>query len=118
MADHKTDGLSVAQRNFLSRRIAAGDKLTQARAQHYIDGHHRAVAAGLEVDSPRYFRTVGRHADALGGKQPPKPTAAAQPSKIRYDGSSHPMPKLKGGGDEFHKLRNAASNGGRYGKKT
>jgi hypothetical protein len=65
----------------------------------------------------RNFESLQRYLaerDGGGSRQPKQ--AAKQP--IRFDGSSHPMPKLKGGGDEFHTLRNkAASATGRYGKK-
>jgi hypothetical protein len=134
MTDHKTDGLTPAQKNFLSRRIAAGEKLTADRAEHYVQAHNKAVAARLKVGSPRYFAAITEHADALGGadvrenpaedagksrtRQPPKQAAAEQPTKPRFDGASSPMPKLHGGRDEFHTLRNkAASATGRYGKK-
>ena len=115
MADHKTDGLSAAQKNFLSRRIHAGDELTHDRVQHYVEAHDRAVKARLKPGSARYFAAVAEHADALGGRQSPKPTATEQP-KPRVDGASAPMPKLKGG-DQFHQLRKAATTNGRYGKK-
>jgi hypothetical protein len=110
MAGHKTDDLTPAQKNFLSRRIAAGDELTQDRAGHYIEAHNRAVKARLKVGSPRYFAAVADHADALGGRQPPKQPTAAQPIKARYDGASSPMPKLHGGGDQFQALRRKASS--------
>ena len=45
---------------------------------------------------------------ALKGEQPIRP---------RFDGASAPMPKLRGSRDEFHTLRNNATNNGRYGRK-
>ena len=114
MADHKTDGLTPAQKNFLSRRMAAGDELTEDRVKHYIDGHHRAVAAGHEIDSRKYFKAVATHADSMS---PPRKPVAEQPIRPRYDGAATAMPKLRGSGDEFHALRKAATNNGRYGRK-
>jgi hypothetical protein len=112
MTDHKMDGLSPAQKNFLLRH--AGDKLTADRMKTYVEAHDRAVAAKLKVDSPRYFKTIAEHVDSLSGS---RKAAAEQPSKVRYDGASTPMPRLRGGGDEFHKLRDKASSA-YHGKKT
>ena len=42
--------LSVAQRNFLSRRAAGGDDITPQRMRDYALAHTRAVNAGLQVD--------------------------------------------------------------------
>lgn len=65
-------GLSVAQRNFLSRRAAGGDELTPQRMKDYGLAHTRAVNAGLQVDSPEYFAAIERYADTMGdGRQPP-----------------------------------------------
>ena len=65
-------GLSVAQRNFLSRRAAGGDELTPRRMADYARGHDRAVAAGLQPDTPQYFRAVAHYCDHLGdGRIPP-----------------------------------------------
>jgi hypothetical protein len=64
--------LSVAQRNFLSRRAAGGDDLTAERMRDYALAHTRCVNAGLEVDSPQYFAAIERYADSMGdGRQPP-----------------------------------------------
>lgn len=64
--------LSVAQRNFLSRRAAGGDDLSPARMRDYALAHTRAVNAGLEVDSPQYFAAVEHYADSMGdGRQKP-----------------------------------------------
>ncbi len=64
--------LSNAQRNFLSRRQAGGDQLTESRMRDYQLAHNRAVAAGLQVDSPQYFNAVEWYCDHNGdGKQPP-----------------------------------------------
>ena len=112
MADYKTDGLTTAQRNFLLRH--AGDRLTQDKAQRYLDGHHKAVTAGLEVDSKPYFKTIADHVDR--GSQPARREPSAQP-RPRYDGASTPMPKLRGQKDEFLALRKAATNNGRHGRK-
>jgi hypothetical protein len=63
--------LSVAQRNFLSRRSALGDELTPARMRDYALAHTRAVNAGLEPDTPSYFAAVERSVDTMGdGRQP------------------------------------------------
>jgi hypothetical protein len=110
----KMDDLTPAQKSFLSKRIAAGDRLTQDRMQHYLQAHHKAVADGHEVDSRKYFDAVGTHADTLGGS---RKAATDQPKPIRYDGASSPMPKLRGGGDEFKTLRKAANANGRYGAR-
>ena len=65
-------GLSNAQQNFLSRRAALGDELTPARMKDYAAAHVRAVSAGLEENSPAYFRAIEGHVDSLGdGRQPP-----------------------------------------------
>ena len=50
--------LSTAQVNFLSRRQAGGDHLDGKRMQDYARGHDRAVAAGLEPNSPQYFNAA------------------------------------------------------------
>ena len=64
--------LSVAQRNFLSRRAAGGDDITPQRMRDYALAHTRAVNAGLQVDSPEYFAAVAKHADTMGdGRLPP-----------------------------------------------
>lgn len=64
--------LSVAQRNFLSRRAAGGDQLTPQRMADYARGHDRALAAGLRQDSPEYFRAIEWYADHQGdGRIPP-----------------------------------------------
>ena len=114
--DYKTDSLSLAKRNFLSRRIATGDNLTQARAGHYIKAHEKALK-DFE-DSPSYFKAVSAHADRLGGKQSQsqKPTAE-KVEKARYDGSARTMPaKVSGGRDQFQSLRDQ-SKPRAYGKK-
>jgi hypothetical protein len=62
--------LSVAQRNFLSRRAALGDELSPQRMKDYALAHTRAMNAGLEVDSPQYFAAVERSVDGMGdGRQ-------------------------------------------------
>ena len=64
--------LSVAQRNFLSRRQAGGDQLDAKRMQDYARAHDRAMAAGLRADSPEYFSAVERAVDLQGdGRMPP-----------------------------------------------
>jgi hypothetical protein len=64
--------LSNSQRNFLSRRQAGGDELTESRMRDYQLAHNRALAAGLQVDSPQYFNAVEWYCDHNGdGKQPP-----------------------------------------------
>ena len=64
--------LSTAQVNFLSRRQAGGDHLDGKRMQDYARGHDRAVAAGLEPNSPQYFNAVSHYVDHLGdGRIPP-----------------------------------------------
>jgi hypothetical protein len=64
--------LSNAQRNFLSRRVAGGDELTPTRLKDYMRGHDKAMAAGLELDSPSYFAAVAHYCDTRGdGRQPP-----------------------------------------------
>ena len=63
--------LSVAQRNFLSRRAALGDDLTPERMRDYALAHTRATNAGLEVDLSQYFAAVERSVDTMGdGRQP------------------------------------------------
>ena len=63
--------LSVAQRNFLSRRAALGDDITPSRMKDYALAHTRAVNAGLEPDTPQYFAAVERSVDSMGdGRQP------------------------------------------------
>jgi hypothetical protein len=70
--EHQSGQLSAAQRNFLSRRAAGGDVIDQKRLQDYHVAHQRAVAAGLQVDSPQYFAAISRYADTQGdGRQPP-----------------------------------------------
>ena len=62
--------LSVAQRNFLSRRAALGDEITPSRMKDYALAHTRAVNAGLEPDTPQYFAAVERSVDTMGdGRQ-------------------------------------------------
>jgi hypothetical protein len=64
--------LSVAQRNFLSRRAAGGDDVTPQRMRDYALAHTRAVNAGLQVDSPQYFAAIEKYADTMGdGRQKP-----------------------------------------------
>ena len=64
--------LSGPQQNFLARRQALGDELTPQRMADYARGHVRAVAAGLEEDSPAYFKAIEMHVDNLGdGRQKP-----------------------------------------------
>jgi hypothetical protein len=64
--------LSNAQRNFLSRRAAGGDQITPQRMADYARGHERALAAGLQPDTPQYFAAVAGHVDHLGdGRIPP-----------------------------------------------
>lgn len=58
--------LSVAQRNFLSRRVAGGDQLDAQRVEVYRRGHQRALDAGLTQDSPEYFRAIEWYADHQG----------------------------------------------------
>lgn len=58
--------LSAAQKNFLSKRSAGGDQLTPQRMADYARGHDKAVAAGLQVDLPQYFRAVAHYCDHLG----------------------------------------------------
>jgi hypothetical protein len=72
-------GLSVAQRNYLSRRAYGGDQLTPQRMGDYAKGHERAVAAGfrsqvvriagigLLIDATEYFSCVSNYVDHLGG---------------------------------------------------
>ena len=63
--------LSVAQRNFLSRRAALGDDLTPARMRDYAVAHTRATNAGLEPDTPAYFSAIEKAVDSMGdGRQP------------------------------------------------
>jgi hypothetical protein len=63
--------LSVAQRNFLSRRAALGDEITPSRMKDYALAHTRAVNAGLESDTPQYFAAIERAVDSMGdGRQP------------------------------------------------
>jgi hypothetical protein len=119
MTNHKTDGLSAAQKNFILKRMHGGDALTESREKDYVEGHNRALASRLKVGSPRYFNSIADHLDGPR-KQPEQPARREQPAqpKPRYDGASVPMPKLRGGGDQFHALRQkAASANGRYGKK-
>jgi hypothetical protein len=59
--------LSVSQRNFLSRRAALGDDLTPVRMKDYALAHTRAVNAGLEVDSPQYFKAIETFCDTMTG---------------------------------------------------
>ena len=131
MADHKTDDLSLAKRNFLSRRIAAGDQLTQARADHYIKAHEK-VLKDFE-DSGPYFRAIAKHVDSPGSRQQPPKPAAEQPSQILagrgngasrrfakpgYDGAARTMPaKVSTGRDQFQSLRDQ-SKPRAYGRKT
>jgi hypothetical protein len=62
--------LSVAQRNFLSRRAALGDDLTPQRMRDYALAHTRATNAGLEPDTPAYFAAIERSVDTMGdGRQ-------------------------------------------------
>jgi hypothetical protein len=64
--------LSVAQRNFLSRRQAGGDVLDAQRWKDYARGHDKAVAAGLQPDTREYFSAIEGYVDHLGdGRQPP-----------------------------------------------
>ena len=64
--------LSVASRNFLSRRVAGGEELTPQRWQDYIRAHQRAVTAGWTPDTPEYFSAVAGHVDSQGdGRLPP-----------------------------------------------
>jgi hypothetical protein len=65
--------LSNAQRNFLSRRAyAEGGEISPVRQKDYVTAHNRAVSAGLQVDSPEYFRAIEYHVDHMGdGRQPP-----------------------------------------------
>lgn len=64
--------LSVAQRNFLSRRAAGGDEINQQRMRDYARAHDKALAAGLEPDTPAYFSSIENYVDRLGdGRQPP-----------------------------------------------
>jgi hypothetical protein len=67
----RQDGqLSLAQRNFLSRRASLGDDLSPSRMKDYALAHTRAVNAGLEVDSPAYFSAVEKSVDTMGdGRQ-------------------------------------------------
>ena len=83
MADHKTDDLSLAKRNFLSRRIAAGDQLTQARADHYIKAHEK-VLKDFE-DSGPYFRAIAKHVD-----KPWQQTATPETSSRAAQSKSSP----------------------------
>ena len=108
--------LTIPQRNYLSRREAAGDRLTSTRMKDYTTAHHRAMADGLKPDSKKYFDAVTNHTDATSES---RKVAAEQPkpSGPRFDGASVPKPRHVGGGDEFQKLRSRASTGGRYGKK-
>jgi hypothetical protein len=64
--------LSVAQRNFLSRRAALGDDLTGKRMRDYATAHVRATNAGLQVDSPEYFSAIEKYCDTMtgDGRQP------------------------------------------------
>lgn len=120
MADHKTDDLTPAQKNFLSRRIAGGDELTKDRVQDYIDGHHKALAARLKVGTPRYFATITDHLDGPR-EQTEQPARREQPapksSGPRYDGAARSMPqKPSSGKDQFQTLRDKSSPRA-YGKK-
>jgi hypothetical protein len=64
--------LTVAQRNFLSRRAAGGDQLDGKRMADYARAHDKALAAGLQQDTPEYFTAVESYVDHLGdGRQPP-----------------------------------------------
>jgi len=113
MTDHK---ISAAQFNFLLRH--AGNELTPDQARRYVGGHHAAVAAGHEVDSPKYFRAVGKHVESTPAAERPARREQPAPPKPRYDGASVPMPKLRSRDpDPFHTLRDKATNNGRYGKK-
>jgi hypothetical protein len=68
----RQDGqLSVAQRNFLSRRAALGDDITPSRMKDYALAHTRAVNAGLEPDTAQYFAAIEKSVDSMGdGRQP------------------------------------------------
>lgn len=64
--------LSVATRNYLSRRAAGGDQIDGQRWNDYIRGHQKAVAAGLQPDTPQYFDAISHYVDHLGdGRIPP-----------------------------------------------
>jgi hypothetical protein len=68
---HQSSELSVAQRNFLSRRASLGDDLTPSRMKDYSLAHTRAVNAGLQPDSAEYFRAVERSVDTMGDGRDP-----------------------------------------------
>ena len=64
-------GLSEAQKQFISRRVQGGEDL-RGREQDYFLAHARAVNAGLEIDSPQYFAAVSASLDNGGdGRQRP-----------------------------------------------
>lgn len=64
--------LSVATRNYLSRRAAGGDQLDGQRWNDYLRGHQRAISAGLQPDTPQYFDAISHFVDHLGdGRIPP-----------------------------------------------
>jgi hypothetical protein len=89
--------LSNAQRNFLSRRQAGGDVLDENRLRDYRRGHDKAMAAGLELDSPQYFRAVEHFVDHLGDGRKPvlDATEAAKISGVDPDTYNHHAKTLR-----------------------
>jgi hypothetical protein len=84
--------LSNATQQFLQRRVAGGEQITPARWQTYLQGHHRAIAAGFEPDTEGYFSAVAGHVDhdgLSGHNRPLDATEAAKISGITPDEYNH-----------------------------
>src|SRR5262249_14753134 len=69
---------TVAKQNYLSRRRASGDDVdVPQRRQEFMHAHNQLIAAGVEEDTPQYFRAMDSIVDAGNGRQPPLTEAEA-----------------------------------------